>query len=160
MASGRAERLASAFERVNTEVAAAVAGCTDADWQRPCLSEGRSVAVVAYHIANGYAFARDVAEASAAGTDLPPHIGRNAEQAAHINAIQAEEQANCTRAEVLALLDRNATAVAAFIRGLTDAQLDRAPGFPLGATTQAIIERVVIGHARGHLGKIVLTLAG
>ncbi|MFN8517322.1 MAG: hypothetical protein U0841_33085 [Chloroflexia bacterium] len=60
---------------------------------------------------------------------------------------------------MLALLDRNATAVAYFIRSLTDAQLDRAPGFALGATTQAIIERVVIGHARGHLASIIATLA-
>jgi hypothetical protein len=40
-----------------------------------------------------------------------------------MNAIHAKEHAGCTRAETVALLQKNATAAAAVLRGLSDAQL-------------------------------------
>ena len=42
-----------------------------------------------------------------------------------MNAKHAKEQAGCTKAETLALHEKNAAAAAAVVRGLSDAELDK-----------------------------------
>jgi len=155
----RAEQLAAAFEDTNCAVVATVEGCTAEEWRAACVNEGRPVGVVAYHIAAGYLLTRDVVAAVASGQPLPPHVGARPEEGDAMNARQAAEHAGVTQAEVLALADRNAAEVAAFIRGLTSEQLGRRAVFAPHPTSADIVQHLVVGHAAGHLANIQATLA-
>lgn len=152
------EHLAQTFAATNDAVSAAVRECGEGGWSRPCRDEGRTVGVVAYHIAAGHALAWALVAASVAGDRLPPQVGRDAAHAADLNRHQATAQADCTRADVLALLRSNGETVLTGLRGLCADDLARVPIFAPRMTTRALIERVVIGHAQGHLRSIVATL--
>ena len=52
--SERAESLASAFEKANNELIAAVEVCTDEQWRQTCSDEGWSVGVTARHVASSH----------------------------------------------------------------------------------------------------------
>jgi uncharacterized protein YaeQ len=78
-----------------------------------------------------------------------------------INAQHAREQANCTRAETLALLRRNGEAAARVVRDLDDSQLDSSATIIAGMppmTAQQVTERILICHVRDHLSTIATTI--
>ncbi len=158
MTGERGAGLAAKFRHTNEAVLGLVAGCSEADWRRACVNEGRSVAVVSYHIAAGYDLTRAVAEAGVAGEPVPGHIGQGEAEWAAINAHQAENQADCTREEIIALLERNGMTMLTFLNGLSDDQLARIPTFAPGVPMALIIEHVIIGHAKGHLASLKATL--
>ncbi len=151
--SDRARTLADRFEQANRDMVATVERCTDAEWRTKTAGEGWSVGVVAHHVAGSHAALAGLVERVATGQPLP---GVTWEQINQGNAAHAKEHANCTKAETLALLRQNAGTAAATVRGLNDAQLDRAAplmgGPPMSA--QQVIERILIGHVQDHLGSI------
>jgi hypothetical protein len=80
-----------------------------------------------------------------------------------MNAKHAREQANCTKAETLALHEKGAAAAAAALRALSDAELDRKgtvlTGMP-AMTTQQVVEGILINHITDHMGSIRKTVGG
>lgn len=156
----RGRRLADELAELTDEVAGVITGITGEQWRLPCHNEGRSVGIVAFHIADGYRYALAILDAAASGQPYPAWVGRTPEQGAAINARQADEQAGATRDEVLALLHANAASADVFLRNLSDAQLDATPVFAPGKTTEHLIRSVILGHPRGHLPSIVASLDG
>jgi hypothetical protein len=80
-----------------------------------------------------------------------------------MNAKHAKEQANCTKAETLALHEKGAAAAAATLRALSDAELDRKGTVLTGVpamTTQQAIEGILINHVTDHMGSIRKTVGG
>jgi hypothetical protein len=75
-------------------------------------------------------------------------------------ARQAQEHADCSRAEVLELLRQNGSQVAAMLRSLNDEQLQRTARSPRGRllTIDDAVERGLVGHLRGHFQAILDTL--
>lgn len=154
--SGRAEALARQFEQVNADVIAFVEQCTAHDWRRRCPNDGRTIGVVAHHVAAGYVPDLACIDAFATGQPLPDGFG-SWQLIDEANARHATAHADCTPMETITLPNENGTRVVAFIRGLSAAQLDRTGYFPLmreRRSTGQMIERLLIGHAEDHLADL------
>jgi hypothetical protein len=148
----RAETLADQFEAANNETIAQVETCSDAVWKAPTPNDGRTVAAVAYHIADGHTGILGLVQSLANGEPLRRITPEQLDQG---NAQQAELHANANKAEVVQALRQNGANAAGAVRGLSDEQLDRSGAFAGSEwSCQQMIERVLIGHVRDHLGTI------
>lgn len=160
--SERAEHLATALEQANEEMIAFAESCPADIWIAPCVDDGRTVAAVARHVGGAYIAHMRLVQAVAAGEPIPAMFG-DWTVIHHGNAISAEKYAQADRGETIASLQRNGANLAAAIRTLTDAQLDRTavvPIFDAGSwTTERIIASAVIAHPHGHLVGLRATVA-
>ncbi|MBF6591725.1 MAG: DinB family protein [Ktedonobacterales bacterium] len=149
--SERARELAERFEQLNTQVIALVEGCTEEQWRAECPGEGRSVAVVAHHIAAAYPEIVTWMVNLAAGQPVTMTMA----QVDQLNARHAAHFAHCTQAEVADLLRRNGADAVAVVGGLSDEQLDRAAPAAIagGQTVSAaqLAKHGLSGHTKGHL---------
>ncbi len=147
-----AGELAERFERINDEVIAVVAGCSDEQWQTLVPDEGRTVGVVCHHVGGGYRFLTQLVQALSTSAAGPP-VDMEAIHAA--NAQHMERYASCTKDEALALLRRNGGVARAVVEALTDEQLDRQGRLVLygdrPVTARLVIERRLIDHPLSHL---------
>jgi len=88
-----------------------------------------------------------------------PHLSMDMLHAMNVKHLQ--ENANCTKAETLALHKKNVAAAVAIVRGLSDVELDRSgsvlAGMPAVSAAQ-FAERVLIGHMDEHVGSIRATV--
>ncbi len=155
--SERAKTLAHQLEQANQSLAATLEGLSDAQWRTKTPGDGRSVGVVAHHVAASHKSVAGLVGAITHGKTIPAltmdmiHEG---------NAAHAAQHASCTKAETLALLHQNGTAAVATVRGLGDADLDRTATLPMGTITVAkLIEMVLVGHANDHHGTIRRAIA-
>jgi hypothetical protein len=94
--------------------------------------------------------------AAAEGRPMPAYTWDEINQ---LNESRAVSNASVGKAEVLDELRVGVATTSAYIRGLSDEQLDSAASLPLAkgamVTAEHIIERVVlIDHFRGHLASI------
>ena len=156
----RADEVAARFEAINGELIAAVEGCSEGQWRQPCVNEERAVGVVAHHVAIVYpAFARMVGMFAAGETYTP---GGGMDDIHAINAQHAQDQAGIGKAEVLDLLRANGAAIAEQLRGLGDERFDAVAGVFGGNELRVaqVVDYVVIGHTREHLGSVRATLGG
>jgi hypothetical protein len=150
--SVRARSLAQQFEQANHDLIATVEGVSDAQWRAKTPGDGRSVGVVAHHVATSHKMIAGLAGAIAHGQPVPAVTMDMIHQG---NAAHAAQYANCTRAETLALLRQNGAEALAAVRELGDAGLDRTATLPLGTMSAAqVIERILIGHVHDHHGSI------
>jgi hypothetical protein len=153
MASTRAQALAERFEQTSEEFAALVEGCSDADWRSVCKGEGWSVGVTAHHVAGGFGRQRGWLASAANGEALK----RPAGGPDPINAQHAQEFADVTREETLEVARRDAVALTAAIRALTDEQLDRSVQFRRDGppwSVAELVQRVFVGHIQMHATSI------
>ncbi len=148
----KGEELATQFEQANADMIAAVEGMSEEQWRADCPSDGRSIAVMAHHVATSHAGISGLVAAVANGQPVPPFTRELIDQG---NAEHAREHADATREETLALLRENGAAAAAIVRPLSDDQLARTATL-LGneATAAGIAETILIGHPRTHLASI------
>jgi len=156
----RAESLATQFEAKAAEMTAVIKGLSDADWKKTTAAEKWSVGVTAHHVAGGHEGILGIVKTLAAGQSIPNFT---LDMLHEMNAKHAKEQANCSKAETLALHEKGAAAAAATLRALSDAELDRKgtvfTGVP-AMTTQQAIEGILINHITDHMGSIRKTVAG
>src|SRR5262249_40954938 len=130
------------------------------EWALPSTAtDRRPIGVIVHHVATMYPIEVEAARAIAAGN---PVTDVTWEVVAGINAKHAGEQAACTKAEALALLEQNSRAAAAAVRAFTDEELDQAAPFSLsfGApmTAQFVIEDHALRHSWHHLARIRKTV--
>ena len=150
--SERARHLAQQFEQANHALIATVDRLSDDQWRAKTPGDGRSVGVVAHHVAEGHKGIAGLAGAIAHGQPVPPLTMDMIHQG---NATHAAQHAHCTKAETLALLRQNGAAAAATVRGLGETELDRTATLPLGTMSASqVIERILIGHVHDHHGSI------
>ena len=163
-ANPRAAELARQFEAAQTGFIALVESLTDQQWRLVGSNfpqrlneedEGRTVGVIAHHVAVNGPWIVDRIEAILAGRQLAPvDIGT-------INAAHAAEHADVSRDEVLAVLRRTLPEIAGRVRAIPDDQLDQARDTPAGPMSVAQrLERVLIGHVQVHRGSIEATISG
>jgi uncharacterized damage-inducible protein DinB len=149
----QAETLADAVTAANAALIDAVERCSDEGWRRHSAREGRTVGVLAHHVALAYGPIAGMARAVADGhaPALPSQEALDG-----MNARQAIEAADVSREETLALLRREGAGAAALVGGLSDAQLARTfEGFDGQEWTVArFIEGAVVGHPVQHLASI------
>lgn len=156
----RAETLAKQFEAKAAEMTAVIKGLSDADWKKTTAAEKWPVGVTAHHVAGGHEGILGIVKTLAAGQSIPNFT---MDMLHEMNATHAKEQANCTKAETLALHEKGASAAAAVVRGLSDAELDKKGTVLVGVpamTTQQAIENILINHINDHMGSIRKTIGG
>jgi DinB superfamily len=150
----RSEALAARLEQGARALATAANGFTDAQWQRR-VKDGRKVGVVVHHVAVMYPLEIQLAQKLALGE---PVAGVTWNDVHQLNAANAKEYDSVTKAAALALLQTNSAAAAAAIRGLSDAELDRAAAVSLNSdaplTCQFFLEDHAVRHSYHHLARI------
>jgi len=154
----RGEGLAKQFETKADEATAAIGRLSDADWKKITPAEKWSVGVVAHHIATGHAGIAGLMKAIADGK-LESPIPMDTLHA--MNAKHAQDFANCTKAETIALLKQNAATAATTLRGISDADYERSgvllQGLPAMSAAD-VATKILCGHVDEHLGSIRATV--
>lgn len=155
--SNRAKDLAQRIRTFADEVVGVVDGCSAAAWKRRCEAEDWSAGVTARHIAAGHLELLGLVRAMVGGEALP-HFTR--EQITAMANEHARAHADCTREEVSELMRRNAAAMADYVSGLQDADLDRRYEF-VGRemTLQQFLETVILQSGGGHLASVKAAIA-
>ena len=138
------------------EVIAVAGGCSQADWMMGCVKEQRSVGVLFDHIAAGDSqWVRWVQEF----VDGRP-VELTVETLTQRNAEHAHRAVARPRAETVADLKAGSARTSAFIRTLTDEQLELTQEFAW-AGTQSVswVAGGAVRHANGHLRSIKESLS-
>jgi hypothetical protein len=155
--SERAKTLAHQLEQANQALIATIEGLSDAQWQAKTPGDGRTVGVVAHHVAASHKSVAGLVGAITHGKAIP---GLTMDMIHAGNAAHAAQHARCTMAETLTLLRENGAAAVATVRGLSDVDLDRTATLPMGTiTVTKLVEMVLIGHAADHHGTIRRAIA-
>jgi hypothetical protein len=153
----RGETFAKQFEVKAQEVTAALERLTDADWKKVTTAEKWPVGVVAHHVAGAHQALSGLIKMLADGKP-GPNIQMDMIHAG--NAKHAQEFANVTKADTLALHKANAAAAAGILRGIADAEFDRSGavlnGMPPMSAGQ-LAGGLLCGHMDEHLGSIKAT---
>lgn len=153
--SARSEALAARLEAGAAALAAFAATLSDTEWQTRLPHDGRKVGVVVHHVASVYPIEIHLAQVLAGGG---PIADVTWDVVHTMNAGHAKDNDAIARDAALALLAGNSAAAAAAIRGLSDAELDRAAPVSLNddapLTCQFILEDHAVRHSYHHLAKI------
>jgi hypothetical protein len=159
-ASSRANALADRLEQGARALADFASELTDAEWQTRIPHDGRKVGVVVHHVASMYPLEIQLAQLVAAGK---PITGVTWDGVATINADHARDQNGVDKEAALELLRRNSADAAAFIRALTDDQLNQAAPISLNSdaplTCQFWLEDHPVRHSYHHLARIRAALS-
>jgi hypothetical protein len=151
----RVEELTAQFEAANQDAIQTIKGLSDTAWKATTPDDGRTVGVLAHHIATGDIPISSLCGAIANGQPLQPITPEMIDQS---NAQHAKQYASVSKEETLALLEQNGATALACLRGLSDAQLgNKAEFFGREWTAEQAIQMILIGHIQDHLGKIRAT---
>jgi len=145
------------FTALNNEMIAFVERCPAALWRTPCADDGRTVAVVAHHIALSHELVMQLVQLVAEGQPLP---ALSTEMFDAANAQHAQQAANCTQAEVITLLREKGQSAATALRQLTAEQMARTAHIAFANATmraQDVVEHMLIGHAQLHFANMQAT---
>ena len=151
--SARAKELAARLDEINQRVIEMVSDATDLSVT--CPSEGWTAAAVAAHIGGAHrGILEGFVQPIVAGQELPSTVGPSDEG----NARQAAENAALPRDQILTLLRDHGAMATAYLRSLSDQDLDRTVALPIfgenPVTAQQAIEWVLIGHAADHANSL------
>ena len=149
----RAQSLADKFEEAVTEFANTVERIPDEKWSAKGGPEGWTVAGVAQHVSGQFPLEMEYITAAAEGKSLPAYSWDDING---MNERRAEKNSGASKAEVLQELREGAASTAAYVRGLSDAQLERTAALALAGgasvSAQQLIEGgVLIDHVLGHM---------
>src|SRR6266542_2961215 len=149
----RAESLADKFEQAVAEFASTIERIPDDKWNARGGPEGWTVAGVAQHVSGQFPLEMEFITAAAEGKPLPSYSWDDING---MNESRADKNSSASKADVLRELRDGAASTAAYVRGLSDEQLDRTGQLALagGATVSAqqLIEGgVLIDHEVGHM---------
>ena len=156
----KGEALARQLEAKVQEATALLEKLSDADWEKTTVAEKWTVGVTAHHIAGVYERAAHFIKTVAAGQALPHFTTEMLDQ---MNAQHAKEFAGCTKPETIALHKRGATAAAAVVRGLSDAEFAKSGTVFAGVppmSAEDLVKRALLGHMDEHFGSIRKTIDG
>jgi uncharacterized damage-inducible protein DinB len=123
----QAQELAQQLKAFNEEMIAFVKAVSEADWRKTSDSEQWSIGLVARHVGAGHYAILELAKMMVAGTPVP---GFTQEQIAQANKSHADKHANCTREEVLSILEAKGRKLVAFVSGLSDEDLAKQANIP------------------------------
>jgi hypothetical protein len=151
----RAEQLATRIEEGAAALKAFAEGLTDLQWRTIVPHDGRTMGVLVHHVANMYPIEMDVIRLALKGEPIRDVTW---EKVAEINAAHAKANPAPTKAEALALLERNSRDAAQGVRLLTGEELSRAVPFSLSfgatVTVQFIIEDHPLRHPWHHMARM------
>ena len=114
--------LADQLEQAVAEFAESIEMYPEDKWAAAQGSEGWTVAVIAQHVSGQFPLEMEYITAAAEGREMPAYTWDDING---MNGRRAEANTNASKADVLKELRENATSTAAYIRKLSDEQLDR-----------------------------------
>jgi hypothetical protein len=156
----KGEALAKQFEAKAQEATGILEKLSDADWKKTTAGEKWTVGVVAHHVAGSHEGIAGIIKTVAAGQSMPSFTMDTLND---MNAKHAQEFANVTKAETVALHKKGAAGAADVVRGLSDADLARSgtvlTGMP-AMTVEQIVTGILINHIDDHFGSIRKTVGG
>jgi uncharacterized damage-inducible protein DinB len=149
----RAEQLAKDFEQAVNDFAQTIEQIPEDKWTAQGGPEGWTIAGVAQHVSGQFPLEMEYITAAAEGKEMP---GYSWDDINARNDARAEKNSTASKADVLRELRDGATSTAAYVRGLSDEQLERAGSLALAGgasvTAQQLIEGgVLIDHVRAHM---------
>ncbi len=152
----RSDALAGQFEEAVADFAKAVEECSDTGWAAICNAEGWTVAQTAQHVAGQFPLEMEFITAAAEGKPMPAYTWDDVNGK---NDSRAARNRSASKAAVLQELRAGAASTAAYLRALSDEQLDRTGALSLAdgasVSAQQLIEGgVLIAHVTGHLESI------
>lgn len=157
--SEQSKQLADRLKAFNDELIRLIQPLDPDTWRKRCASETWSIGVVARHLGAGHYRAVDLAKLIIAGQPVPefPH------DAIHqMNAAHAKKNADCTKEQVLAILEKHGGALVDYVAGLSDEALDRSahvPAFGAKMSARQILEEMIITSGNEHLESIRRTIS-
>lgn len=123
----RASELSRRIESFKDDVIAFVEDLSGPEWGKKCEWEEWSVGVTACHLGAGHFAIASLLEMIVKGEALPQ---LTADQITTMSKEKARGFSDSTPAAAVALLRKNGTELAAYVAGLTDADLDRKGSMP------------------------------
>jgi hypothetical protein len=149
----RAESLAGQFEQAVAEFAQTIEQIPDDKWTAQGGPEGWTIASVAQHVSGQFPLEMQYITAAAEGKQMPAYSWDDING---MNESRAEKNSTASKTDVLRELRHGAASTAAYVRALSDEQLDRTGALALAGgasvTAQQLIEGgVLIDHVRGHM---------
>jgi hypothetical protein len=154
----RVQTLIQSFDALISGFSVYVEGLTDAQWNTLVPKEGRTVGVVAHHLAEATVPIAQLCAALANRQDFT----LTKETIDGFNAHHAAEYAGATKAETLALLKSNALASSGVIGSLADSQLDNTGAVAILGGQQVpahtMAQEAWLGHISDHWDSIKATL--
>ena len=153
----KGEALAKKFEAKVQEATAVIEKLSDVDWKKVTTAEKWLVGVTAHHIATSHAGLIGIVKGLAEGKP-GPNIPMDALH--QMNAKHAQDFANCTKAETVALHKKNAAEAAAALRGIGDDQFGKSGTVLAGqpAMSAEQFAGILCSHVDEHLGSIRATV--
>lgn len=152
----RAEDLAQRFEKAIDDLARAAEGCSDEQWKTICGDEKWTVAATVHHVGAQFGLEKEYIVAAAEGAARPEYTWDDINK---LNDTRGAANAGISKADALNVLREGSAAMAAYVRALSDAQLDATAPLKLAGgadvSTQQLLEGgVLIQHAIDHLASI------
>jgi uncharacterized damage-inducible protein DinB len=149
----RAEELANTFEQAINDFAQTIEKIPDDKWSAKGGPEGWTIAGVAQHVSGQFPLEMEYITAAAEGKQMP---GYSWDDINGRNESRAEKNSSASKEQVLNELRQGASSTAAYIRGLSDEQLDRKGALALAGGAEVSAEQliqggVLIDHVRGHM---------
>jgi len=154
-----AQELAERLSAFNAEVIAFVNSVPDAQWGKRCKGEEWSIGVVARHIGAGHYSSIELAKIMIAGMPLPELSQKVLTESANSHAAK---HADCTRAEVLSILESKGRTMVEYVAGLDDAHLSATgyiEAFGNDVTVKRMLEVINLVSAGEHLQSMRNALA-
>lgn len=151
--------LADRLDIFNQGVMAFVKEIPENDWHTQCPAEEWPVGVVARHIGAGHYESVELAKMMIAGKAID---GFTMDRIVAKANAHAEAHADCTREEVLSILETKGRQLVEFVRGLSDADLEcsqEVAEFGGPVTVQVLLKVINLKSAGGHLESMQKTLA-
>jgi hypothetical protein len=154
----KSEALAKQFEAKAQEATAALEKLSEADWKKVTAAEKWTVGVTAHHVAGSHEGIAGIIKTVSAGQSMPNFT---MDMLNEMNAKHAQDFANVSKADTIALHKKSAAAAAAVVRGLSDDQLAKsgkvlAEAPPMSA--EQIVTGILINHIDDHFGSIRKTV--
>jgi hypothetical protein len=156
----KTEALAKQFEAKAQEATAVLEKLSDADWKKVTDAEKWTIGVTAHHVAGSHESIAGIIKTVAAGQSIPNFT---LDMLHASNAKHAQDFANVSKADTIALHKKGAAAAAAIVRGLSDDQLAKSgtvlTGMP-AMTAEQVVADILINHLDDHFGSIRETVGG
>ena len=155
----QARDLADRLRAFNEEVVAFVKGLSEEEWRRTCESEKWSVGVVARHVGVGHYASIELAKIIVSGQALPDF---GMEQISSLNEAHARKHTDCTKEEVLSILDKKGRKMVDYVAGLSDEELHRSnyvAEFNGDISVRKMLETINLQSAGEHLASMRRTVA-
>ena len=116
----QAQELSQQLKAFNDEMISFIHSVPQTNWRKTTEAEQWTIGVVARHVGVGHYSIIEFAKMMIAGTPVPDFTS---DQVSEMNKSHAEKHADCTKEEVLSILEAKGRKLVDYVAGLSDSDL-------------------------------------